>query len=342
MQKTTPKRIAKKNPQKRTLQKAPSELEYFASIYSTDNKKIDPRLGKACLELEQILNKKVLLLIQNPSREYAENAYAEIGPELVTALRRELRTLATCKGIIVVLDSPGGYAKEAYQISTLLENMCGGYEVVVPRYAKSAATLFALGGRRIYMGTHAELGPLDAQVRNDDREEMESALNEVQALEQIFLFSQRVVDQTMLMLIGRTGKKVETLIPLALRFAENLTKPLFEKIDVVHYSKMSRILKIGEEYATRLLRRRYNKDISQGIARYFVTGYPDHDFLISIDEANDIVDTVSLRKGEANLIESMERLGESQEKINEIFTVLASKTLVAVGFVSTKVKEART
>jgi hypothetical protein len=315
------------------------DTEYSVSLYSSDGKKIDPKLGGICLDLEKDLGKRILLLIQNPSRDMLSSPYSDMAQQLAIALRREFKTLRSCSELVVILDSPGGYAKSAYQISTLLEASCGGYDVIIPRYAKSAATLFALGGRTIYMGTHAELGPLDAQVQDEDREEYESALNEVQALEQISLFSQRVVDQTVLMLLGRTGKKLENIIPLALRFAENLTKPLFEKIDVVHYSKMSRILQIGQEYAARLLKKRYPKQVADSIAQYLVTGYPDHDFMINMGEANEIVAKFTNSKGNP-LVRSFDQKEDVQEKVNDIYNILVAKPNIAIGFVSSKLKEA--
>jgi len=47
----------------------------------------------------------------------------------------------------------------------------------VPRYAKSAATLLALGADRILLGKFAEIGPLDAQFDDPEREYRLSALD---------------------------------------------------------------------------------------------------------------------------------------------------------------------
>jgi len=141
------------------------------------------------------------------------------------------------------------------------------------------------------------------------------------------------------MLLGRTGKKLENIIPLALRFAENLTKPLFEKIDVVHYSKMSRILQIGQEYAARLLKKRYPKQVADSIAQYLVTGYPDHDFMINMGEANEIVAKFTNSKGNP-LVRSFDQKEDVQEKVNDIYNILVAKPNIAIGFVSSKLKEA--
>lgn len=53
--------------------------------------------------------------------------------------------------IALVIESPGGSAKSAFQLAMLLKRHCGGFVAVVPRYAKSAATLLALGADEIIL-----------------------------------------------------------------------------------------------------------------------------------------------------------------------------------------------
>ena len=53
-------------------------------------------------------------------------------------------------------------------------------------------------------------------------------------------------------------------------FVGTMVQPLFEKIDTVHYTQMSRLLKIAEEYASRLLRSKYGYKKATEIARHFV------------------------------------------------------------------------
>src|SRR4051812_207602 len=66
--------------------------------------------------------------------------------------------------IDVWLESPGGDANSAYKLALMLRHVAGCVRVVVPDYAKSAATLLALAGDEIYLAPGAELGPLDAQM----------------------------------------------------------------------------------------------------------------------------------------------------------------------------------
>lgn len=72
----------------------------------------------------------------------------------------------------VILTSDGGDPNAAYLMSRVLHRF--GQELnaniiyVIPRFAKSAATLMALGGSEIRMTEVAELGPVDPQVRFGD------------------------------------------------------------------------------------------------------------------------------------------------------------------------------
>jgi membrane-bound ClpP family serine protease len=115
--------------------------------------------------------------------------------------------------IALLIDSPGGQAEASYELATLLQRHCGGFVAVIPRRAKSAATLLTLGADEIIMNTHAELGPLDVQLYDADREEAFSGLDEVQSLERLEAFAMGCVDRLMLLLLQRTRKKTKTLLP---------------------------------------------------------------------------------------------------------------------------------
>ena len=178
--------------------------------------------------------------------------------------------------------------RAAYQLAIALRKHCRGYVAIVPRRAKSAATLLVLGADEIALGTEGELGPLDAQVYDPDREDVVSALDELQALERLHAFSLEAFDRSMYLLISRTGKKTDTLMPLVSRFVTEMIRPLFEKIDAVHYTQMARVLKVAEDYAVRLLQPRYSAKEAQRIARHLVERYSEHGFVIDSTEAEAI------------------------------------------------------
>ncbi len=253
---------------------------FAASCYNGPSSYLPFALSSSVLELQQILDMPVILLIQND-----DSPFGSISDELWEAIYLMKDHLAKNQPVALLVDSLGGYAKCAYQIADFLRKHCGSYKVVIPRRAKSAATLLSLGADEIIMGDCAELGPLDAQFIDREREEYSSALNEVQSLERLHAFSLEALDKTTIFLLQNSGKKLETVLPMAMHFVSELVRPLFEKVDAVRYTERSRVLKVAEEYATRLLRSKYSIDESRDIARKLVEKYPEHGFMIDRDEA---------------------------------------------------------
>jgi hypothetical protein len=69
------------------------------------------------------------------------------------------------KNVLLILLSRGGDAEPAYQISKLCKSFAREkFIVVIPRHAKSAATLIAIGADEIHMGPLGQLGPIDPQI----------------------------------------------------------------------------------------------------------------------------------------------------------------------------------
>jgi hypothetical protein len=94
----------------------------------------------------------------------------------------------------------------------------------------------------------------------------------------------KAIDEQMFFWKGRTGKKIATLLPLAMEFVASMCKPLFEKIDSVHYTQSSRRLKVAAEYGERLLLRNYDARSAEKIAVSLTENYPEHEFVIDLAE----------------------------------------------------------
>lgn len=260
-----------------------AEPSSFASLYPGEGHEINPNLASAIRRLEQALGMPVWNLIQ----PHEHHNFAQID-EPVRALFYAAREQIAHDGpVALVLDSPGGNARSAYEIARLFQRRCKQLVVVVPRYAKSAATLMSFGADRLIMGPDAELGPLDAQLLDMDREDWSSALDEVQALERLNVAALEQVDQAMMMLVQRTGKKIDTLMPQAMKYTTDMMRPLLENIDTVHYIKQSRVLKVGEDYAVRLLTPRMGPEMAAMVASHFVNSYSEHGFVIDRNEAGE-------------------------------------------------------
>ncbi len=254
--------------------------ERYASIYPGPNIPIDKKLSDLVIHLESILELPIWLMIQD-----GRGSWDEINYQVFTGFRDNQKEIVNNKSVGLLIDSPGGDADFAYKIARIFQRRSNNLTIIVPRYAKSAATLIVLGANELIMGRDAELGPLDVQIFDPEREEVGSALNAVQSLERLNAFSMTAIDQLMLLLVRRTGRKTEVLLPKVLDFAVAFVTPLLEKIDAIDYTKKSRDLKVAEQYAFRLMKAKHGWAKAIAIARSLVEKYTTHGFVIDREEA---------------------------------------------------------
>lgn len=94
----------------------------------------------------------------------------EIDRTDVVAIVDLLHNITPGTPIDLLLHSPGGDIDAAEKLITLIRNRAGSarVRVIVPDYAKSAATLIALGANTIVMSDSSELGAIDPQVEIPD------------------------------------------------------------------------------------------------------------------------------------------------------------------------------
>jgi len=112
-------------------------------------------------EIEGLTNRHVL--------NYSATAFGLPGEVMQGAdilnLTRVMRKIPGKQGVDLILNSPGGKPEVAEKIITTLRHYFDDdFRVVVPEYAKSAATVVALGADEILMGFCSELGPIDPQM----------------------------------------------------------------------------------------------------------------------------------------------------------------------------------
>jgi hypothetical protein len=89
-----------------------------------------------------------------------------------------LKSIGTVDKLDLIIVSPGGDGTVAETMLHLCRKYCTNqFRVVIPVFAKSAATLIALGADEIVMGESSEIGPIDAQVlvMQDSTEQQVSA-----------------------------------------------------------------------------------------------------------------------------------------------------------------------
>jgi hypothetical protein len=266
-----------------------AQTPYKASIFAAPSPNIPIEIGREAQNLKQELGMEVWFLVQNcVGAEGGKFDYLEQPLRRAFFLARE--SLQENEKVALVIDSPGGDPAAAYRLATFLRDRCGGFVAVVPRRAKSAATLLALGADEIVVGEYGELGPLDMQLPDPQTDELASALNEYQSLYQLYEFAWSAFDDTMRRLRKRCQLTTTELMPIAIRTAIGLTRPLLEDLDTVHYTYVSRELMLANAYAIRLLRHdhKYEEDEASDIAGHLVGDYYDHGFVIDAEEAERI------------------------------------------------------
>ena len=207
------------------------------------------------------------------------------------------------KDVVLILLSPGGSIEPAYQISKLCKaHSKTNFTVIVPRRAKSAATLIALGADEIHMGTLGQLGPIDPQLGGLP------ALGVVQAL-----------------------RRIAALAELHPGSSEMFARYLRLVLTVEQIGYCERIGESAVQYAQRLLgsKKSLARDASE-IAQRLVYEYKDHSFVIDYEEASTLLGN-SWVKNESPLLELAEEVYGLFETVDLFLNVLLNKHLFQVG-----------
>lgn len=207
------------------------------------------------------------------------------------------------KDILLFILSPGGSIEPAYQISKLCRAFAKErFIVAVPREAKSAATLLALGADEIHMGPLSQLGPIDPQLGGLP------ALGVVQALETLASLSEK-----------HPGS------------AEMFARYLRMALTVEQIGYCERISESAVQYAERLLATKpHLASIASQVARELVYEYKNHRFVIDATEAQAHLGAEWIRT-ETRELEVAERIYNLYDEVNLFLGIFRSKRLLVVG-----------
>jgi hypothetical protein len=190
--------------------------------------------------------------------------------------------------IDIWLDSPGGDAHSAYKLALMLRAAASRVRVVVPDFAKSAATLLAIAADEIYLAPGADLGPLDGQMVDEGSVSGSiSALSIARAADEVARDAVQMAIDGGADLLAITGLSRAQTIEAMLTFSARFSEPLVCQLDpkVVHSAKQT--LKVTAKYAEHLLREVGNPD-PEGIAKVLVETFPTHGYVISPNEAKSL------------------------------------------------------
>ena len=208
------------------------------------------------------------------------------------------------KPILLILHNLGGSIEAGYLISKTCKRLSGGkFTVAVPRKAKSAATLLAIGADEIHMGLMSELGPVDPQFGGLPALGMKNAL--------------------------------EILADLACKHpgaSKMLSDYVKEKLDLRILGYFERINESAMQYAERLLvgKALPGERTARALADHLVNHYKDHSFVIDFDESKDLLGA-DVVKSESAEYAFANDVYESLDVIRIILDIVFSKDADLVG-----------
>ena len=251
---------------------------------SEESAKRNAEFWRIISRLEAKRKSRIFCLIH--CREDGGHICEESTLDQVLAERSRLKDIDTLE---LLLHSPGGSADAAYQVIRFFRRHCKKLNIIVPRMAKSAATLMCLGADAIYMGELAQLGPIDVQIQNpvEKGSKSISPLDEFKSAEFLRDYAVEIMDSFTLLIIRRSGISVKDALHESLHFTTEIMRPLYEQLDPLEIGEYKRALAIGEEYGHRLLAMTKNPHRA-AISEALLSKYPSHGFVIDRAEARSL------------------------------------------------------
>ena len=218
---------------------------------------------------------------------------ADIGHDSFTKVVSALDNIGAQKALSLILNSDGGSIDDAFRIAKAVRANCEYLEVIVPDRAKSAATLISLAADKILFGRFGELGPLDPQVSDPASNAIQrSPLEIVKGLEFLrnyYVGTFEVMVRSVVRL-RRSRRDMTLSLDSVADLLSPIADPLYRLVNYRELGEAARDLAIGEEYAKETMRRwsPLNEDQANTAVDILVWAYPDHGYIIDIDEARDI------------------------------------------------------
>ena len=229
----------------------------------------------------------------------------DITSSVVDDVFENLRTkYKECNGRLnVIVDSGGGDIDAAYNLAMLFRKY-GTEELnfIIPRWAKSAATLLVCAGDSILMTPIAELGPLDPQI---------TEFNPLEGrLEQ---FSPLHIESTLDMIRQEYEKGNEKLADALMRRLQfPLTLGGFVKAHQIAAQYLVKLL------ATRMLSSSKEIAKAEEIADRLTKGYANHGFCINVDEVKSIgLNAIELIGEELDVVWDIHSLNNEKRKLQK-------------------------
>lgn len=265
--------------------------------------------------------------------------YDGINPNSMIATRKAIldfkKSNTESKEIDFIIQSGGGIPADAYRIIRTLRNNFEIVNIIVPFWAKSAATLLSLGGTNIIMDEFGEFGPLDIQINKEKDDspqlESESALNDEYSLRRIEARAQELYYNMFTNLYNSNEVKINKneLSEQLLNYLSKFYQPILSQINPYNLGRKKRMLDIGEHYANRILVM-YNQSLTEDkrlkLIDYLVNRCPDHGYVIDYSLISLFLDNV-VKSSQIN----PEYEGELRNLASEL---LSLQSISFIGFIN--------
>lgn len=183
-----------------------------------------------------------------------------IGSLTLDSIYSKVSSFDKTKRLLLILHSSGGRIEPAYLISKGCKQYSSEFAIAVPRRAKSAATLIALGADEIHMGDVSELGPIDPQIGGLPALALSNA--------------------------------IEVVAGIAARHpgsSEMFASYLSNKLNLQNLGYFERVAESAIDYGIRLLGKKNLPKTGREIATELVKSYKDHGFVIDKEEAKKLL-----------------------------------------------------
>jgi ClpP class serine protease len=249
--KKKPPPTASSEPVAEVLPKA-YDLSKFDNLISLVRDEADEKVIKSTfsnhlnslLTSHKITNAQIVLLF---------DAHNQIGQHHSNRIYNAVARQAINERLLMVLLSDGGKIEPAYLISKACKRLSSGnFQVCVPRRAKSAATLIALGASQIHMGLLSELGPIDPQINGFPALGLANALEKIASLSVKFpaasdMFAKYITENLNIRHLGYFERINESAVQYAQRLIEGKTLPDGKSSTEIadHFTNHTRIMPLS-------------------------------------------------------------------------------------------------
>ncbi len=239
----------------------------------------DSQTTNESISPEEILNRIILPLEQQIANQRARCLFTLYYPEEYGSMESKdvssLRSLMICENCSrdtdVFIHSGGGNIDAAYKMAKLFQKKCGNVNALIPEFAKSAATLLAIGCNRIEFSAIAEIGPLDPIIYTPDNDYPLPGFS--------IRDTPKILEEEIANCDDPEVRKLK---------AEFIIGPMAAKINPYLLTTVKNLAPLAHIYGTKLLRfLGYSETVAKRILKRLVyeSGRPSHGYVIDLDEA---------------------------------------------------------